>query len=168
MSLENLLRYENAAVAAMNLKEKPSLALTAIANFYEKIGLREDPIIMRSLAEASEGVSQGLGLSNAKVINAAGVYAQKYQEALKEINVADALNYFGQGYEIPKTVINGLLKYKDKKISELKDETAMKAIGLLQARRLNYLGLSMEIPANDEMITHGLLELYPEAKKEKK
>ena len=162
MSLENITTYESAAVAAMNLEKKPGLALTAMKSYYAERKLIEDPIIIKSLKDAEYGVANGLGISDSGVIQSAVMNSKRYEEALKEIKVIDALNYLGQGYEIPKTVVEGLLKYKHKKISELKDKNAQNAIGLLQARRLGYLGSALEIPTNDQMTTQALLQLYPE------
>ncbi len=167
MALDDLIRYETAAIAARNVKEKPEVALTSISKFYETyvIPNTEDPIsrkaIQRAFEDATYGILQGLGISNAGVLEAIGVYAGKYDDVFKNALISDILEYVGQGYEIPQNVTQALSQYRDMRFSDLEDETAKKAIEVLKTRRLKNYGLSMEIDANNEMTSRALLELYP-------
>lgn len=162
MSLEDITKYESAAVAATNLKERPHVAMTAINNFYNTMNLGEDPIIMKALIEGVQGVNQGHGITNIGVIQAAQIYGQDYQKAFNNTSVSDLLNYLGQGYQIPQTVTQALGQYSRTHFGNLEDENAKMAIGLLQKRKLDNIGLGMEVTANNEMTTHALMELYPE------
>ena len=172
MSLEDLTRYEFAAVSATNVKEKPNIALASIGNFYEKYIIPEvtDPVyseaIKRSLKNASIGVDKGLGLSDSVLIESIMIHAKKYEDAYKKATIGELVEYFGEGYKIPETVILGLSQYQDNLFSDVKDDSAKKSIELLKTRRILTLGLNMETKAINEGITQQLLELYPEQKGE--
>lgn len=170
MTLDNILRYEKAAIAAMNVKEKPRIALDAITEFYTNIynGKLEDPIILKALKDASEGVSQGFGITNIGVIQSAAVYADKYDQFLENTKVGDILNYFASGYKIPETVVKGLSDYKDDTLAELKDKNANKAIELMKFGRLKKISLATELKYSDNDITAGLLKIYPIEENEQK
>jgi hypothetical protein len=162
MSLENITRYESAAVAGANLKERPNVAFTAIDNFYHQINLSEDPIIARALEEGAQSIAGGYGIGNIGLIKAAQIYGRKYADAFVSTSVSDLLGYLGEGYEIPQTVNQALAQYANVNFGDLQDESAKVAIGLLQKRRLDNIGLSMKITANDQGTIYTLNQLYPE------
>ena len=81
MALDDLIRYESAAVAAVNVKKDSELAIASMSNFYRGILKEDDPIISKALQEAMSGGEAGI--SNLGVVQAIGVYGGKYENAFQ-------------------------------------------------------------------------------------
>ncbi len=177
MTLEDLTRYESAAVAATNAKKDASLAVVAMANFYQNIGMGEDPIIQASFQSANAGIKADTGISDAGLINAIGLYSQKYEETFTETKFSDLVNYLSEGYDIPKeakealtnygnvTLMSLMNKMKEKDISDnLKEsvQKAISAIGMLKDRKLRAGTLNII----NQNVYAQLSQLYPTEKSE--
>lgn len=120
MTLENLTRYEGAAVAGINAKKEPGIALAAISEFYTQItGLENDPIFGRAFANASVGVQNDTGISDGGVLEAIGTYSHKYEEAFKETTLEELTGYLTNGLNLSENVTNGLSTYNDSTITQL-------------------------------------------------
>ena len=178
MTLDDLIRYEPAAVAGMNVEKEPGLAIVAMGNFYKGILQEDDPIISRALVDASVGIESGVsGISNSGVIQAIGVYGKKYEIVFGKTKISDLTDYLSDGYKIPDVVKEGLKSYSKFTLPQLSekvesDKTSKKekanigkvvqTIGLLRNRRLRGAALNIV----DDNTTKGLLALYDEKKEE--
>lgn len=177
MALEDLMRYESAAVAAANIKKDSGLAVTAMADFYKKALGEEDPIIMGNLEEAVEGAEEGQ-ISNRYVLRAMHVYGGKYERAFATTKFSDLIKYLTDGYKVSDEAMDVFNKYNENTIEQLakkmKEDKEMsendkkeigkmvQALSLLKSRRLKVL----EVGIYDRQVTGALSQMYP--KKEEK
>jgi len=178
MALDDLIRYESAAVAEMHAEKEPELAVVAMQDFYKNLLGENDPIIKNSLQEAMYGVERNKGISSKGLIEAIEVYGKgKYGEAFATTKFSDLINYLTEDYSISDEVKNSLAKYneftyidliKQLKNKDLSDEDkkevekAVNAVNMLQNRKFRAKTLDM-INYNTEM---GLNSLYAENPKE--
>jgi hypothetical protein len=117
MALDDLTRYESAAVAASNAEKDKQLAVSAMSDFYKNIFGEDDPIIQKSLQEAAAGGDENI--SNLGVIQAMQVYYGKYEKAFNSIKLSDLVTYLSDGYKIPEQAKKALGKYKENSLEEL-------------------------------------------------
>jgi len=171
MALDDLIRYESAAVADMNAEKEPELAVAAMGDFYNNLLGEEDPIIKNSLQEAMYGVQRNKGISSKGLIEAIEGYGkQKYGQAFLDTKVSDLINYLTEGYSISDEVRDSLTKYNDityldlvkqSKNKDLSDKDkeeigkAMTAINMLKERRFRGKTLDM-INYNTEITLNSL------------
>jgi hypothetical protein len=179
MALDDLLRYESAAVAAMNVEKEKDISVLAMQNLYKTILGKDydDPIINSALEEAASGGEAGI--TNLGVVQAMGVYSQKYDKAFTSAKMSDITKYLTDGYKVSDEVKGALGAYADLSIvdiaTKLKDkelpkeareplEKAMKAIQLLKERRLRAATLKIY----EGVVKQGLDSLYPKQEEETK
>lgn len=175
MTLENLIRYEPAAVARNNAEHEPGLAIIAMENFYLGLLQEDDPIISRALQDATAGIKAGVsGISNSGVAQAIAVYDKKYRGTFENTKILDLITYLSSdSYRIPDVVTEGLKAYSEFTLLELSEKAELKdtseeekrnmakavgATGILRDRKLR--GATMGI-VNDTT-TKNLLALYDE------
>lgn len=172
-NLEDLLRYESAAVAAKKEKYEPQYALIAMDNFYKSILKESDPIIGKALSEAQEGLKLGSETGNPTLTNyglklAIATYSGKYEKTFAESKVSDLIgNYLGGLCNITDDAKEGILKYKDsslldlsKKIKdkETKDEEkqdiakAMQSLEMLKDLRLESAYIKLKKKSTEETL----------------
>jgi len=177
MALDDLLRYESAAVAAVNAEKDPGLAIAAMGDFYRNILGENDPIINKSLQEAAYGVERNKGISSKGLIEAIETYGEgKYERAFATTKFSDLINYLAEGCNISDEVRNSLAKYNEimyiDLIKQLKDkdvsdedkkeiEKAVTAVGLLKDRKFRAKTLEMA-NYNTEMALNSLYPKTPE------
>jgi hypothetical protein len=178
MALDDLLRYESAAVAVMNVEKEKDISVLAMQNLYKTILGKDydDPIINKALEEAASGGEAGI--TNLGVVQAMDTYNKKYETAFAGAKVSDLTKYLTKDYKVSDevkaalgsygelTIADIATKLKDKELTkEAKEplENAMKAIGLLKDRRLRAATLSIY----DSVVKQGLDSLYPKPKEEK-
>ena len=174
MALEDLLRYESAAVAATNLEHEKDISVIAMQNLYKTILGKDadDPIYQRALAEAGEGLKSGAGITNLGVAQAIEIYNQKYKKAFATSKVSDLTKYLTDGFKVSDevkealgtyadlTVADVAAKLKDKEISKEDKEATEKiiqAISMLKDRRLRAKTLDIY----NNVIKQNLDSLYP-------
>jgi hypothetical protein len=180
MALDDLLRYESAAVALTNLKNDKKISVLAMKGLYKTILGKDydDPIYQKALNEAEAGGEAGI--TNIGVVAAIQTYNQKYEKAFAESKVSDITKYLSDGFKISDEVKGALGAYKDmaisdldKKLSEDKElskdtrealEKIMKAIDLLKERRLRAATLKIY----DGVVSEDLANMYPKPKEEEK
>ncbi len=175
MTLEDLTRYESAAVAASNVKKDNQLAVVALGDFYKNILDEDDPIINKSLQEAASGGEAGL--TNYGVAQAIQSYSGKYEKAFNSTKFSELVNYLEEGYSIPEEAKSALSEYnestledlskktKDKEISDEDKEKigkAYQAINTLRDRKLREKTLSIF----NSLTTQTLESLYPKENSE--
>jgi hypothetical protein len=178
MALEDLLRYESAAVAAMNLENEKDISLIAMQDLYKTILGKDydDPVYQRALGEAGEGLKTGAGITNLGVAQAIHTYTQKYEKSFVTLKVSDITKYLTDGYKVSDEVKEALVslgdltiadiaeKSKDKELSKDEKEVlgkAMQAINILKDRRLR--AKSLDIYNN--VVKQNLESLYPKVEK---
>ncbi len=184
MGLEDLTRYESAAIAAVNAEKDPSLALSSYSNFCQDLGedFYEHPAIQRSLKEAAEGLNikgREPQIRNTAVLQAIDLYGGKYEKAFSLTKFSDLINYLSDGYSLSDEVKEGLLKYNEYTYMDLaklmkNEETpdnvkkeigkAIKAVHVLKDRKFGAKTLGI---INDNT-TLMLNQLYPKPEEEKK
>jgi hypothetical protein len=179
MALDDILRYESAAVAAKNAQNEKDISVLAMQSLYKTILGKDydDPIINHALSEAGAGGEAGI--TNLGVVEAMGVYAQKYEKAFAGASVKDLTKYLSDGFKVSDevkeafgsygdlTVLDIATKLKDKEVpKEAKEplENAMKAIQLLKDRRLRAATLKIY----DSVVNENLANMYPKPKEESK
>jgi hypothetical protein len=130
MTLDDLLRYESAAIAAQNVKNEPDLSLIAMQNFYESVnkaleksGYNNDPIISGSIKkefeEAYVGIQAGTGISSAGIVKAISTYTGKYQNAFASTKISDLTKYLTEGFDISAEAKSALGKYNESTLADL-------------------------------------------------
>jgi hypothetical protein len=176
MTLEDITRHEPAAIAAQNIrgeKKDYGLAVGAMANFYEGVGLRNDPVINAALDEAVKGGDAGI--TNTSLIEAMKFYGNLYMKAVLDTDVSELTNYFGEGLNLSDDVKNKFKEYKSESYEELmkkaeaakddekkKLENIIKRIAILQQRKINKAEFELK-----ESFTEGRIEsLYTEPEEE--
>lgn len=191
MALEDLLRYESAAVAATNAKEDPNLSLIAMQQFYgnsraelEKLGYGNDPTVLegaKAIAgyfnEAQVGLAEGTGISSAGLITSMKIYSNKYTEAFSSTKISDLTKYLTDGFNISGEVKSAFAKYNELTLEDLgkkakeatKEEQEdmgklMQAISILKERRFKVKSLNLY----DGAAKMSLEQLYSKPKEEKK
>ncbi len=121
-TIDNLKKYQWAAVAATLPGERKVYSLPAMGKLYDSFGVSNDPIIARALSEASVGANGG-NITNAGVVQAIGLYSNKFDEAYNETKVGDFISYVEDtGYSLPDEVADLLTVHSGVKISELDKE----------------------------------------------
>lgn len=173
MALDDLIRYESAAVAAINVEKEKDLAVLAMENQYRIIlgkDFDEDPIIKRSLEEASAGGKQNI--TNIGIVQAMSVYSNKYENLFNSAKFSDLIQYLTEGYNISDEVKGALSDYsgvslidlmKKAKEEEMNDDDkkkiqkAITAISMLKERRLRAKTMEMY----DGVVKKNLGTLYP-------
>ena len=176
-NLEALLKHDTMQSADRLKQRDPASAIVAVKSFYESIGVdKEDPIIGRSLQAALVGVQSGSGISDAGVLQAIGIYSNRYKETMKSATVADYVDAAEiRGYKLPNEVKEGLVLYMDYTLEQLKgmaendkDEGAQKAFYAVQAIEEQKLTAEIPYKLRTEATTNGLLDLYklPEQEEE--
>jgi len=180
MALEDILRYESAAVAATNVENEKEIAVLAMKSLYKTILGKDsdDPIYQNALAEAHAGIETGAGITNLGVVKAIGIYTQKYEKAFASTKMSDVTKYLTDGFKISDEVKSAFEIYKDMTVADvagkLKDkeiskedkealDKAMQAINMLKERRLR----SKSLDIYNDVIKQNLEGLYPK-KEEKK
>ncbi len=174
MALEDLMRYESAAVAAMNVEKEKDLAVLAIESQYRSIlgdDYETDPIIKRNIAEARAGLAHD-SISNIGVLEAIQVYTGKYEKAFNSTKFSDLTKYLTEGYKVSEEVKKALDKYKELTIKELAEKQkekatskqeaeemgkAVKAVSILKERRLRAKTLDIY----NGVVKRNLEGLYP-------
>src|SRR3989344_86627 len=99
MALDDLARYESAAVAAMNAGKENGLAVTAMADFYKGIYGKDfegDVVIQRSLKEAAVGGDESI--TNSDIFMNIGIYGKKYERAFASTKFSDLTKYLLEKY----------------------------------------------------------------------
>jgi len=180
MALDDILRYESAAVAATNVDNEKNIAVLAMKSLYKTILGKDsdDPIYTKALNEAEAGIESGAGITNLSVAQAIGIYNQKYEVAFASTKMSDITKYLTDGFKISDEVKSAFESYKDMTVADvagkLKDketskedkealDKAMQAIGMLRERRLRAKTLDIY----NNVIKQNLEGLYPK-KEEKK
>jgi len=185
MSLENLMRYESAAVAGMKAKENPMISLNAMEDFYKVTGLIEDPYIQKGLKKTQESlmsaVQQGrdMTLENTGLLEAISVYNFKYDKAFNKEKISGLVGYLEGSCSLSKQAKQGLLEYKDITYKELEEKFEVKDISdedkekiqsaLILISKLKNLKLEksyIEMRIKDVEATANQLYKKPEKKKE--
>jgi hypothetical protein len=184
MALDDLTRYESAAVAKQNVDSDKGLTVFAMENFYKGVLGKDinDPLIQRGLSEARQGLANAaknglegditsLGLFDA-MINHSG----KYEEAFKSTKFSDLTKYLTEGFKIEDEVKAALEKYADLTIEDLgkkaKEEEmseeekeaiskAINAVTMLKIRRLK----ARTVDLYNSMTKEHLSALYPKEEK---
>lgn len=174
MALDDLIRYESAAVAAVNVKKDSELAIASMSNFYRGILKEDDPIISKALQEAMSGGEAGI--SNLGVVQAIGVYGGKYENAFQSTKFSELVKYLTDGYNISNEAKEALGKYnemtlvdlsknaKDEKTSKEEKEAFQKAfiaLNALKERKLRAASLSIIGENTSELLS----QLYPKEEK---
>lgn len=180
MGLEELTRYESAAVAAMNVEKEKDIAVLAVQNLYKTMygkDVLEDPIFAQAFSEAQAGANSGAGITNIGIVNAIQIYTKKYEAAFQKASMNDITKYLTTGYKVSDEVKEALSLYGELTLEDiakkLKDKELTKegkadiekltqAIGLLKSRRLRAKTLDIY----NDVVKDNLAELYP--KKEEK
>ena len=180
MALEDLLRYESAAVAASNLEKEKDIAVLSMRSLYKTILGKDadDPIYNNALNEAAAGAESGAGITNLGVAQAIGIYNQKYENAFVSAKMSDHTKYLTDGFKVSDEVKSALGSYGDLTIvdiaTKLKDkeitkedkenlEKVMQAMNMLKDRRLRAKTLDIF----NNVVKQNLDSLYPK-KEEKK
>ena len=179
MALEDLTLYESAAIAAQNAKKEAGLAVASMADFYQQRGMGEDPVIQGALQRATVGLESDLGISDSEIVNAIGVYSQKYEKIFVETKFSDLVKYLGEGYDIPKEAKDGLAVYGNATLMDLAKgmneegvseedkksiQKAISAINMLKDRK--FRAKTLGIVNGNTSAT--LSQLYPAENPEKK
>jgi len=178
---ENLKRYEPAAVARVNMKKDPMLAILSIGDFYRlKLGEEDDPIINKAIDEALKGQSESkgeAGIANLGLIEAIKRYGGKYEGVFASTKLSGLVEYLTEGYKIPEEANEALKKYskstlvdlmeifKDEKTPNEQKEEVQNAI--ITINKLKYRKLtesSLKIVNND--VYNSLSGLYSKKKEE--
>ncbi len=178
MALEDLARYESAAVAAMNAGKERQLAVLAMETQYRTLlgkDFEGDPIYENAFSEALEGGEDNI--TNAGVLRAIRNYAGKYEKALVSTKFSDLIKYLIEGYKISDEVKQALGKYSDLTIKDLDDKgkdkelskeekkeiaKAVQAISILKERRLRAKTLDIY----NGVVKRQLEGLYPKKEEE--
>lgn len=184
ISLEDLTRYESAAVSKFYEEGDPQLSFYSIDNFYQKQkkDMYEDPIWLRSYKKVTEDVEEGFMRGRRElpldIVRSIEVYNNKYESAFEQIKLGDLTSYLTEGYTINDEVKKALNEYKDLSIKDLagklKDsetsseakkgiEKAVSVISLLKGRRLREKGVKLY----NSLVTQQLDSLYPKQEKNK-
>lgn len=176
MALEDLARYESAAVAAMNAGKERQLAVLAMETQYRTIlgkDFEGDPIYENAFNEALEGGEDNI--TNVGVLRAIKNYAGKYEKALVSTKFSDLVKYLTEGYKVSDEVEEALGKYSDLTIKDLDDKgkelskeekkeiaKAVQAISILKERRLRAKTLDIY----NGVVKRQLEGLYPKKEEE--
>jgi hypothetical protein len=178
MALDDLLRYESAAVAEMNVEKDKGLALLAIENQYRVMlgkDFDSDPVMKHSFGEASNG-GEKYGITNVAIAGAIENYSQKYNISFASTKFSDLIKYLTEGFSISEEAQKALSVYKDTTLVDLaktmKDEQtpkeakeamqkALQALEMLKERRLR--AKTMEI--YNGVVKRNLESLYPKEEK---
>lgn len=131
MTLEDILRYENAAVAVRNIKNDAPLAVLAMEEHYKKIlgkDYDEDPCIQQDIHEAKAGLDDEAGITNLSLVNAMKVYSNKYTNALNSTKLSELSKYLTEGFKVPEEAAKSFEKYKDFSLLELSSKQKDKEI----------------------------------------
>jgi len=178
MALDDLLRYESAAVAAVNVKNEKDIALLAVQDLYKTMygkEVLEDPIYAQAFSEAEVGINSDAGITNAGIVKAIQAYNDKYELAFQNTSMKDITKYLTTGYKVSDEVREALELYgeltitdiakklKDKELTkEGKEELqkTMSAVGLLKDRKLRAKTLDIY----NSVVKQNLDSLYPKLK----
>jgi hypothetical protein len=179
MALEDLARYESAAIAAINSEKEKDIAVLAMKDYYHNIGMSEDPIVHNALEQAFAGTKSG-NITNLDVVNAIGVYHKKYEEAFMSTKVSDLTKYLTEGFDISAEAKNALEKYKDLTLVDLgkkakenpnmtKEEKTeisnlMQTVEILKERRLRAKTLGIY----NKAVKQDIEQMYPKKKEGEK
>ena len=131
-SLENVIRYESAAVAGMNAEKNPLDAVTAMRDYYNSINMEDDYLVQDGLKKAQESLmlanqtGQKMTLANTSLLGAISNSAHKYEKAFNETEVSGLVKYLGGSCNIPKEAEQGLLEYKDVMYKDLAEKVKAK------------------------------------------
>jgi len=170
MSLEDLIRYESAAVAVAKEKERPDISLQAISNFYNQLIGEDDPIIASALNDAQRGLQLGAQTGNPIITNtgvksAIIIYGGKYEKVFANTKVFNLVTYLGDSYNIPETVEQRILEYQDSLYKDLiekakENEVAKKVVSALALLK-NYKLERKYVDIYKENIDESLKEMFP-------
>ncbi len=176
MALEDLARYESAAVAAMNAGKERQLAVLAMETQYRTIlgkDFEGDPIYEQAFSEALEGGDGNI--ANAGILRAIKNYTEKYEKAFVLTKFSDLIKYLTEGYKVSDEVEEALGKYSDLTIKDLDDKgkelskeekkeiaKAVQAISILKERRLRAKTLDIY----NGVVKRQLEGLYPKKEEE--
>jgi hypothetical protein len=184
MTLEDLTRYESAAVAGKYVKDEPELALLGLQDFYTKLTkgtvFEQDPIFQRATAQAFVDARTGIEeygvLASADLVRAAKKYSNQYENAFNTTKISDLTKYLTDGFKVSDEVKAGLDVYKDATMKDLAEklkdkalpkeekeaiERAINAISFLKEGRFRRKGMSFY----DNLINENLSALYPKPEK---
>ncbi|MAG10987.1 hypothetical protein CMI44_01610 [Candidatus Pacearchaeota archaeon] len=129
MSLENLTRYESAAVARMKEKENPMISLTAMTDFYNTLEMDEDYFVQEGLKKAQESLIHAAQtgreptLANTGLLKAITDYSDKYINAFTEEKISGLVGYLEGSCSLPEQAKRGLLEYGELTYNELVDKS---------------------------------------------
>lgn len=178
MALDDLIRYESAAVAAVNVEKEKDLAMLAIENQYRVIlgkDFDSDPVYRKALNEAKEG-GEKYGITNSGIANAIETYSTKYEIYFASTKFSDLIKYLTEGFSIPEQAKEALSAYNDITLADLakkmkegeiakedkeKIQKAVQAIGMLKERRLRAKTMEMY----NGVVKKNLESLYPKEEK---
>ena len=177
MALDDLIRYESAAVAAINVEKEKDLAVLAMENQYRTILGKDfdaDPIIKRSLEEAAAGGDQNI--TNLGIVQAMSIYSGKYEKSFNSTKFPDLIKYLTEGFSIPETAKEALSVYSDNTLADLvkkmkeeevskedkeKMQKTLQTIGMLKDRILRAKTMEMY----NGVVKRNLESLYPKEEK---
>jgi hypothetical protein len=176
-SLENLARYESAAIASSNVGKENDLAVAAMGDFYKGIygeDFKDDVMIQRALKEAAVGGKDGI--TNSDLFVNIKTYTGKYEKAFISTKLAELKGYLLEGYlsddELPEGFKKAWESYRELTIADLvekgkdsetpkeekeKINTYLGALEMLKSRRL----MAKTLGIVNRMTKEGLNEMYP-------
>jgi hypothetical protein len=181
MALEDLVRYESAAVAATNLENEKDISLIAMQSLYKTILGKDydDPVYQRAFGEAQEGLKTGAGITNLGIAQAIQTYNQKYEKAFVSTKISDITKYLIESYKVSDEVKKALGTYSDLTIADIAEKLKVKeiskedkesfgkvvqAIEMLKDRRLRAKTLDIY----NNVVKQNLDSLYPKKEEDKK
>lgn len=135
-SIDKLVESQWMTLATQQRQKAPGIALSAVKYFYKEHGLDKDPIIMRSLENASVGLSES-NITDAGILESMEYWKKEHEDAYDNAKVSDILEVAKKnGYEhkaldkVKKAY--GDITYKDlfekAEDKEKVDEDAQKAV----------------------------------------
>lgn len=126
MALEDLIRYEKAAIAVQKEKEHPDIAIASMERFYEHILTeKDDPLIQTALNEARQGLEVAIRSGTEPSITSLGlkrsmaVYSNKFEKAYQTAKISDLVNYVSDSCDIPEDIRKEILEYGDSTLEGL-------------------------------------------------
>lgn len=177
MTLDEVLQYEDAAVANKTAEKEKPLAVAAMEEFYSKLGLRDDPVIQGALEDAAAGGEENI--SHIGILRAIQTYGGKYDKAFKNTKLSELNSYLTDGLKLSDEYKEEYKKYEGLTYKEIeaktKDENTSKeekeelkkylgSLGILLSRRLEKVRLKM-IEKNAERTVNKLFEKEEKKKK---
>lgn len=128
MTLDDVLKFEYAAIAGKAVEKEKPLAILAMSEFYNKYGVSDDPIIQGALEDAAEGGEDNI--SHIGVLRAIQLYGNKYDKAFKNTKLSELNSYLTDGLKLPDEYQQEYNKYNELSYKEievkLKEENTSK------------------------------------------